>query len=118
MYPSHKGIEGSLYQATDVKQLMDRLPGWTPIMIMVTRDPYAEMGIADALALVMALDKADEDSLKLAIVIKFESESTAVESADVVRSQLEMAMGAMEIEVSQSGVFVEIEGTVPMQLLE
>ena len=106
------GTEVSLYQTEDFEQVMDKLPGWSPIILMLECAPR-ELPF-DALALVIALGKADEDNLKLAVVMEFESESAAIEGLGGVDTFVG-PMGAMEVEASRSGTFVNIEAKIPIQ---
>jgi len=108
------GTEVSLYQTEDIEQLMNRLPGWSPILLWLECDPSREMPFSDALAIVIAFGKADKDNLKLAVVVRFESESAAIEGLGGVDTLIE-PMGAMEVEASRSGTFVNIEAKVPIQ---
>ena len=109
------GTEASLYQAEDIEQVMDRLPGWSPIMLMLQCELPEQMGFSDALALAMAFSKADKDNLKLAVIIEFESESAATEGLTGAETFVR-SMEGIEIEVSRSGTYVEIEAKIPLQV--
>ena len=111
------GTETSLYQNEDIKQLLNRLPGWSPIFLWLECDHSGEgqFGFPDALAGVMVLGKADKDNLKAAVVIEFRSKIAATEGLTGAEIFFEYTEGT-EIEVNQSGTYVEIEAKIPLQM--
>jgi hypothetical protein len=111
------GTEVSLYQTKGVEQTLNRLPVKSPIIIMMTRDPSGELGISDALTLVMVYGKTEKEDLKLAMVVRFENESTAVESLGSKETFLDLSILGIDIDTRQGDTFVEMELEIPAQLL-
>ena len=111
-----RGIDKSLYQKEDVEQIMNRLPNWSPIIIVVMIDTYGQLDFSGAVAQVFAFDKADRDNLKLAMVVKFTSEDAAIEALSDAETYMEEGYEGMGIKANQNGTFVEIEAIVPIEL--
>ena len=98
-------VDPSLYDIPEVREVFDKLPTWTPIMVMVTLDPLTdlEMPYADAVGFIIA--KQDRDNLRAAMVAKFADADAAEQMAQLLESSLDARC---------EGSWVILEGTMPI----
>lgn len=103
-----KGSDLSFHDVPAVREVLDRLPGWTPLMAMVSLQPLSDFDIPDAEAAGYVVSKKDSNTLKGSMVVKFVDEDTA-------RQMLEVLVEGPEIKARRDGRFVIIDSEVPIE---
>lgn len=103
-----EGSDPSFYEVPEVREVLDRLPGWTPLMAMVSFQPLSDFGIPYAESAGYAIAKEDRDTLKYSMVVKCVDEDTA-------RQMLETWVEAPSIKARRDGSFVIIDSEMPIE---
>ena len=103
-----EGSDPSFHEMPKVKEVLDRLPGWTPLMAMVSLNPLSDFDIPYAESAGYAIAKEDRNNLKYRMVVKFLD-------SDIAQQMLETMMGDPATETRRDGSFVIVDAKMPIE---
>lgn len=77
----------SFYELPAVKEMLDRLPEWTPLILMVSLDPLSDFDIPNAEVAATAMAKKNKDIMKISMIVNFIDEADALQICESIQGQ-------------------------------
>lgn len=80
-------IDPSFNELSSVREVVDRLTKWSPLLLMVSFDPLSDFDIPYAEVAAAAMAKKNLDIMRVSMVVKFTDEADALQLCKSVQAQ-------------------------------
>ncbi len=113
-----KGKRPSVYDDEDVAGTVGRLPASLIVLYGVEGGGiFDDLGLDDLEATAVSMDKADADTISMALVFRFEDEDAADDAIEDIEDNMKEDPGGIDpdtVEIEQDGRYVEVTAEAAM----